>query len=425
MFEKRVFPKESTRYSICYHGVLLMKKQLRKFISVLLVAVIVMSVGFFGMNTDVFAYATGTGLAEHALTAYYGNWTYVYGAMSYGCCDCSGLIMLYEGVGGSRTSMCQVAYEKGYMGSLPRIHGLGLWQPGHVGVYIGNGMAVDARSEWDGVCYQSVWSKNWQMWFKVVGVNYPTTGWESFNGDLYYYEDGEYLVSTERTIDGVVYGFNAYGTVDYAYEAEDGDYVDTSEYSGGTTVYETAAAQAYESPVYYYDDDDDDDYIDWAAIERARAEEEERRRQEEEERRRQQMLEEARQAAIQRYADARNSSVTNYLTAMTAQDPYETLEPETIAISAGSELIGVKEDAAGAADAPAVSLEEAPAVESELEKTTVTMQRAMEREISPINTAPVEQRHPGAFILVILATALVVAGYLVVIRKTHTAKNKN
>ena len=85
----------------------------------------------------------------------------------------------------------------------------------------------------------------------------------------------------------------------------------------------------------------------------------------------------------------------------------------------------MKGDAAGAADAPAVSLEEAPAVESELEKTTVTMQRAMEREISPINTAPVEQRHPGAFILVILATALVVAGYLVVIRKTHTAKNKN
>ncbi len=402
-----------------------MKKQLKKLLSVLLVAVIVMSVGFFGMNTDVYAWATGTGLAEHALTAYYENWSYVYGAMSWGCCDCSGLIMLYEGVGGSRTSMCQVAYEKGYMGSLPRIHGLGLWQPGHVGVYIGNGMAVDARSEWDGVCYTSVWSKKWQMWFKVVGVNYPTTGWEWFNGEKYYYEDGEYLVDTERTIDGVVYGFDSYGTVAYAYDAEDGDSVDTSEYSGGATVYETAQQQAYESPVYYGDDDDDDDYIDWEAIERARAEEEERRRQEEEERRRQQMLEEARQAAIQRYADAKNASVTNYLTAITAQDPYETLEPETIAISAGSSLIGMKEDAAATTQTPAVSPEEATAVESELEKTTVTMQRAMEREISPINTAPVEQRHPGAFLLVLLATVLVVAGYLFVIRKTRAAKNKN
>ena len=334
-----------------------MKKQLKKILSVLLVAVIVMSIGVFGMNTDVYAYATGTGLAEHALTAYYGNWTYVYGAMSWGCCDCSGLIMLYEGVGGSRTSMCQVAYEKGYMDSLPRIHGLGLWQPGHVGVYVGGGMAVDARSEWDGVCYQSVYSKNWSMWFKVVGVNYPTTGWEWFNGEKYYYEDGEYLVNTERTIDGVVYGFGYTGAVEYAYDAEDGDYVDSSEYSG-ETVYETAVSQAYESPVYYYEEEE---YIDWEAIERARQEEEERRRQEEEERRRQQMLEEARQAAIQRYADARSSSVTNYLTAITAQDPYETLEPETIAITAGSELIGMK-DSAAAEDAPAVPLEEAPAV---------------------------------------------------------------
>ena len=397
-----------------------MKKQLKKILSVLLVAVIVMSIGVFGMNTDVYAYATGTGLAEHALTAYYGNWTYVYGAMSWGCCDCSGLIMLYEGVGGSRTSMCQVAYEKGYMDSLPRIHGLGLWQPGHVGVYVGGGMAVDARSEWDGVCYQSVYSKNWSMWFKVVGVNYPTAGWEWFNGEQYYYEDGEYLVNTERTIDGVVYGFGYTGAVEYAYDAEDGDYVDSSEYSG-ETVYETAVSQAYESPVYYYEEEE---YIDWEAIERARQEEEERRRQEEEERRRQQMLEEARQAAIQRYADARSSSVTNYLTAITAQDPYETLEPETIAITAGSELIGMK-DSAAAEDAPAVPLEEAPAVESELEKTTVTMQRAMEREISPINTAPVEQRHPGAFILVLLATVLVVAGYLFIVRSAHAKKSKN
>ena len=37
--------------------------------------------------------------------------------------------------------------DQGSVGSLPDVPGLGLYTPGHVGVYVGNGMAVSARSE--------------------------------------------------------------------------------------------------------------------------------------------------------------------------------------------------------------------------------------------------------------------------------------
>lgn len=50
-------------------------------------------------------------------------------------------------------------------------------------------------------------------WYKVPGVSYPTTGWVTFNGNKYYYENGQYVVSCTKTIDGTSYTFNANGTV--------------------------------------------------------------------------------------------------------------------------------------------------------------------------------------------------------------------
>ena len=186
--------------------------RLRKVISLVLIVAVMATITLVGgtMLTPAAA-GTGTGLSEHVLNAYYSNWSYVYGAMSTGAVDCSGLIYMYSR-SGSRVDMMGSSPQTGSVyNGIPNIHGLGLYQPGHVGVYVGNGMAVDARSEYYGICYQSAYSKNWTNWFKVAGVSYPTTGWEYFNGNYYYYENGEYLTDTYITVDGVSYYLDSSG----------------------------------------------------------------------------------------------------------------------------------------------------------------------------------------------------------------------
>ena len=186
--------------------------RIRKAISLLLILVLMISAMVMGGTlSSVSAAGTGAGLAEHALNAYYGGWRYVYGSASYGAVDCSGLIYMYSGTG-SRVNMMGSSSQTGSVANgIPNIHGLGLYEPGHVGVYVGGGMAVDARNESYGVCYQSVYSKGWTNWFKVAGVSYPSTGWQSFNGEYYYYQNGEYLTNTYITVDGVQYYLDASG----------------------------------------------------------------------------------------------------------------------------------------------------------------------------------------------------------------------
>ncbi len=156
------------------------------------------------------AAGTGIGLSEHVLNAYNSGWAYVYGSACEGAVDCSGLIYMYAG--GDRCAMIDYCQDSGYVSDgVPNIHGLGLYQPGHVGVYVGGGMAVDARSSDYGICYESVYSKSWTMWFKHETISYPDTGWEYFAGDYYYYEDGEYLTDTYITVDGIDYYLDASG----------------------------------------------------------------------------------------------------------------------------------------------------------------------------------------------------------------------
>lgn len=188
-----------------------MKKKLKKIISIIMVAAVIASVCVVGTISSS-ASGTGVGLAEWALNAYYSNWSYVYGGSTPGAVDCSGLIYSYAGgyrVGDAQTFNSD--YRGSMSGGIPNIHGLGLYQPGHVGVYVGNGMAVDARGSDYGVCYESVYSHGWTQYFKVPGVSYPDTGWVEFDGDYYYYEDGEYLADTTRTIGGETYVFASSG----------------------------------------------------------------------------------------------------------------------------------------------------------------------------------------------------------------------
>lgn len=190
-------------------------KHLKKLVTLIVTISILSSMCLAGTMFSASASGTGAGLAEWAMNAYYSGWAYVYGGSSPGAVDCSGLIYSYAG--GNRTGDAQLgaASESGSVyNGIPRVHGLGLYHPGHVGVYVGNGMAVDARNESSGVCYSSVDYMGWTTWFKLSNLSYPTYGWEEFNGNYYYYEDGQYIVNTSRTIDGVTYYFGSDGVSD-------------------------------------------------------------------------------------------------------------------------------------------------------------------------------------------------------------------
>ena len=251
-----------------------MKKVIKKSLAIVLTAVIAACTVMTGTSVAQAESATNVGLSAHCLRAYREGWIYVWGGTTEGYVDCSGLIATYHGVGGVRFDMLESSSEWGYVSNgVPNIHGLGLHSPGHVGVYIGSGIAVDARDVGIDMCCQGVYERPWVEWFKVAGVSYPYQGWVLLDGESFYYENGQYLVNTSRTLDGVTYTFDSRGVSDinppaYSYEATD---------------YSTAG-YGYTSYNNYSDDDDDDDddyYSDYYA-ELARQEEEARRKAEEE-----------------------------------------------------------------------------------------------------------------------------------------------
>ena len=179
-------------------------QRIKKITAIILSVLTLSSVCVFGSSFSAGAKGTGAGLAEWALNAYNSGWSYVYGGSTPGAVDCSGLIYSYAGGERCGNPQLETATETGSVSAgIPNVHGLGLWRPGHVGVYVGNGMEVDARGDEYGVCYEAIGGcNNWTYWFKLAAVSYVTNGWESFNGNYYYYENGEYIVNTSRTIDG-------------------------------------------------------------------------------------------------------------------------------------------------------------------------------------------------------------------------------
>jgi len=218
-----------------------MKKRL-VFITGLIAAVVAFTAVSIGAAPPVSAASakTGVGLSEHVLKAYNEGWKYrsaCYGQFVNGTrsSDCSGLIKSYlwwtgettdprpglVSVAGSSGDMLSSASSKGKINysdssSLPRIHGLILYQPGHVGVYVGNNMAVDNRTTGVNVKYEKVFGRSspkWTMWFKLPQISYPTTGFATFNGNKYYYENGQYVVNTTKTINGTAYTFGSSGTI--------------------------------------------------------------------------------------------------------------------------------------------------------------------------------------------------------------------
>ena len=120
---------------------------------------------------------TGQGLTEWSLRAVNEKWDYVWGGATPGAVDCSGLICAYMMEFGiydtprATLDMVYSAYNGGGMDTLPEIPGLILYTPGHVGVYIGNGLVVEAQMEEVGVIMSSL-DYRWQAWFMLPGIDY-------------------------------------------------------------------------------------------------------------------------------------------------------------------------------------------------------------------------------------------------------------
>lgn len=112
-------------------------------------------------------------LVKWAFRAYYEDWQYVYGGCEEGYVDCSGLIK-------SKVEVCARGTEEllaesplsGSIETIPDIPGLGVYTNGHVGIYVGDGMVIDARTETSGIGYDSVEYETWLYWFEIKGVDY-------------------------------------------------------------------------------------------------------------------------------------------------------------------------------------------------------------------------------------------------------------
>lgn len=163
--------------------------------------------------------ANGIGLTEHCYKAFNEKWKYVWEGKSYGYVDCGGLIYTYCSNLWSydMLGLTQSAYSKsnktwGYISNgIPRVHGLGLHQSAHVGVYVGNNLSIEASNPTYNMVYSSVYNRGWKEWFKIRGAQYPVKGFVKVNGNTFYYENEQYVINCTKTINGVKYTFDSNG----------------------------------------------------------------------------------------------------------------------------------------------------------------------------------------------------------------------
>lgn len=107
---------------------------------------------------------------------------------------------------------CEV---KGSINTLPEIRGLLLWRNGHIGVYIGNGYAIEARGHEYGVVKTRVKDRNWTNWAKCVYIKYDDVSTDVKTGDKVTIEKGAVYGGAskgvkvpERYTDGDVFNVN-------------------------------------------------------------------------------------------------------------------------------------------------------------------------------------------------------------------------
>lgn len=69
-------------------------------------------------------------------------------------------------------SMYYNASEKGSIGTIPEIPGLAVWHAGHIGIYIGNGVVIEAKGTKFGVIRSNLADGNWTHWLKIPYITY-------------------------------------------------------------------------------------------------------------------------------------------------------------------------------------------------------------------------------------------------------------
>lgn len=204
-----------------YVGKINTKKFFKSFVALMLSVIMFFSMAISPVSAAVIKGKTGIGMAEWAFRAYNEGWTYKYGGSSAGAVDCSGLIRSYcNGQGGGAKALLDASTVNGSTDDMPRIHGLGLWCEGHAGVYVGKNkdgvdMAIDMRNSKVNVVYSAMSSRYyspWVKWYKISMISYPTTGWFDFNGETFYYKNGEFCVGVVQ-IDGKTYDFGKSGAL--------------------------------------------------------------------------------------------------------------------------------------------------------------------------------------------------------------------
>ena len=71
----------------------------------------------------------------------------------------------------------------GTVGNIPEVGGLLVWRPGHVGIYIGNGIVIEARGHNYGVVRSVLKNRDFKKWGVLPFIQY--VGYEEFVDRLY------------------------------------------------------------------------------------------------------------------------------------------------------------------------------------------------------------------------------------------------
>lgn len=97
------------------------------------------------------------------------------------CADCSGgIVGAIRSTGTSYADRNAATFKKefteyGKIKTLPEIPGLALWYSGHIGIYEGNGYALEFRGTEYGCVRTKVADRKWKYWGKIKGVEYEDT----------------------------------------------------------------------------------------------------------------------------------------------------------------------------------------------------------------------------------------------------------
>ena len=68
--------------------------------------------------------------------------------------------------------MKECARVGGAISTLPETPGVMLWKDGHVGIYVGDGWAIEARGFDYGIVRTRVSERGWLRWFELPGCTY-------------------------------------------------------------------------------------------------------------------------------------------------------------------------------------------------------------------------------------------------------------